>query len=101
MARRETVQEEYRVSERVVIRPGDRFRANGGPYWRSAAGVKIPLVASGPFQFIRAVSHGKRIVIECLDKTGGFTVLHVAGGRSRIDTALVPRPYRVTGRCRV
>jgi hypothetical protein len=58
------------------------------------------MVAAGPFRFIRTVSHGKRVVIECIDKTGGFTVLHVAGGRSRIDAALVPRPYRVVGRCR-
>jgi len=101
MARRETVAEEYRVSERVVIRPGDRFRAKGGPYWRGSDGRKIPLTASGPFKFIRVVARGKRVVIECTDKTGGFTVLHVAGGRARIDTALVPRPYRVVSRCRV
>lgn len=98
MTRKETTAEEYRVSERVVIRSGDRFRANGGPYWRGNDGRKIPMAAPGPF--IRVVTRGKRVVIECTDKTGGFTVLHVAGARARIDTALVPRPYRVVSRCR-
>jgi hypothetical protein len=28
---RHTTMNEYRVSERVVLRPGDRFRVTGGP----------------------------------------------------------------------
>lgn len=100
MARRETVAEEYRVSDRVLIRAGDRFRATGGPYWRGNNGAKIPMAASGPFKFIRAVTRGKQVIIECTDKAGAFAVLHVAGSRSRVDKSLVPRPYRVVSRCR-
>lgn len=92
--------EEFRVSERVLIRKGDKFKAAGGPYWRLSSGEKIPLVSKGPYTFHRHCRRGKTEWVECLDKFGAFAVLHLAGRRHRIDTSLVTRPYRITGRKR-
>ena len=38
-----TVEHEYRVSTRVVLRAGDRFRVSGGPYYRLSNGEKIAM----------------------------------------------------------
>lgn len=93
-------QYEYRVSERVILRPGDSFRAKGGPYWKSSDGAKIRLTSTGPFRFVAYVKRGAVGWIECVDKEGCFAVLHVEGRRKRIDCSLVPRPYTITGKKR-
>jgi hypothetical protein len=92
---------EYQVSKRVTLRPGDKFRARGGPFYRTPGG-KIPLSASraGPFTFKRVSIHGSSIVIEALDKNGAFAPLHVSGRRRSVCKQIVPRPYRVTGKLR-
>lgn len=90
----------YQVSPRVVLRPGDSFRASGGPYWRSRDGQKISLRSSGPYKFHALCRRGKLVWIECVDKGGSFAVLHVEGSRKKIDGAIVCRPYRVTGKKR-
>lgn len=93
--------ETYRVSERVVLSPGDVFRATGGPFWKTAAGEKIPLKARGPYRFVAHTQRGTCQCIEALDKEGNHCVLHVAGRRRRIDGSLVTRPYVITGKKRV
>ena len=90
----------YRVSPRVELRPGDVFRATGGPYWKSANGAKVKLNATGPFRFISHVTRGACEWIEATDKSKNFCVLHVAGRRRRIDASIVTRPYRITGKKR-
>lgn len=90
-------EDEYQVSARVVLRPGDSFRASGGPYWKSSDGQKISLRSQGPYRFVALGRRGKLAWIECFDKSGCFAVLHVEGSRRKIDGAIVPRPYRVTG----
>jgi hypothetical protein len=90
---------EYQVSERVVLRPGDVFRASGGPYWRSG-NEKIRLTAPGPFKFLAYVRSGAVGWIEAFDKNGCFAAIHVEGRRKRIDCSLVPRPYKVLGKKR-
>jgi hypothetical protein len=93
-------QDEYRVSERVVLKPGDVFRASGGPYWRSKDGVDASLKAPGPYRFVQYAKRGAVGWIEAYDKNGNFAVLHVEGRRRKVDPAIVPRPYRVTGKKR-
>ena len=90
----------YRVSVRVLLVRGDKFRAAGGPYWRLQDGTKVSLKSSGPYTFHSHVSRGSIEWIECLDREKNFAVLHLAGRRRRIDASLVPRPYRVTGKTR-
>lgn len=92
--------DEYRISQRVVLRPGDTFRAKGGPFWKSKSGEKVPLSSKGPYKFIRFCRRGSCEWIEARDKTGAFTPLHIAGRRKRIDARLVPRPYVITGKKR-
>jgi len=93
---------EYTVSERVVLRPGDKFRVKGGPFYRSAEG-KMPLAAGrgcGPFTFVRVSVHRSRKVIEAFDKHGQFAPLHVEGRRRASVPGVVPRPYQITSKLR-
>ena len=93
---------EYQVSPRVVLRQGDKFRVNGGPYYRSAEG-KVPLASgrgAGPFTFIRVAVIRSRKTIEAFDKHGHFAPLHVEGRRSASVPGVVPRPYKVTSKLR-
>jgi len=85
----------YRVSPRVLITRGDRFTASGGPYWKAKDGSKLPLKSYGPYKFESYVKRGAIEWIECFDKDGKFTVLHIAGRRRRIDESIVARPYRI------
>jgi hypothetical protein len=92
--------DEYRVSARVVLRPGDRFRVSAGPYWRGSDGQRIGMAERGVMTFVRAVHRGAVVLIEARS-AAGCCVLHVAGRRrNRVDPALVCRPYRIKGRVR-
>jgi len=91
--------DEYRVSERVVLRPGDVFRASGGPYWKSGKD-EFSLRAPGPYRFVAFARRGAVGWIEAFDKNGNFSVLHIEGRRKKIDVAIVARPYRVIGKKR-
>ena len=98
---RKTVESpEYRVSQRSVLRPGDRFTASGGPYWRASDGRKIPLAARGPFRFISHCRRGKLEWINAYDRDGIYCPLHIAGRRRRISSPLVTRPYVVRAKKR-
>lgn len=95
-----TMLTEYRVSERVVLRPGDRFRVTAGPYWRGQDGTRIPMAERGVLTFVRATRRGAIVLIEARGD-GGTCTLHVEGRRrNRVDPALVCRPYRIKGRVR-
>ena len=83
-----TYSDTYKVSERIVLTPGDTFRISGGPYWRMSDGSKIPMAVRGVCRFVRAVHRGKLVLLEAFTQEG-YTVLHVEGGRKRIDRALV------------
>lgn len=91
--------DEYQVSPRVVLRPGDKFRVGGGPYWRRPDGTKIRMAVSGLCRFVRAQRRGKLVLLEVFSPDG-FTVLHVEGRRKRVDECLVPRPYKIRSRQR-
>lgn len=94
------VMDEYRVSQRVVLRPGDRFRVTGGPYWRCGDGKRLAMAERGVLTFNRAIRYGSVVLIEARSQDG-YCVLHVEGRRrSRVDPALVCRPYRIKARVR-
>ena len=87
----------YRISPRVVIQPGDRFKVAGGPYYRMADGRKIPLAARGTFRLAEVWRKGRRVYL-LAHGAEGYAVLHVEGRRRSPVPGLVPRPYRVTKR---
>jgi hypothetical protein len=90
--------DEYRVSPRVVLQRGDRFRVSHGPYWRSADGKRVRMAERGVMTFLRAVKRGSVVLVEARSEAG-CCVLHVAGRRrNRVDPALVCRPYRIRSR---
>lgn len=91
--------ETYRVSERVLLERGDRFRASGGPYWRGPDGEKIAVKARGPYTFHSHSKRGSCEWINCTDKEGQYAVLHIAG-RRKSPAGLVPRPYKILGKKR-
>ena len=92
-----TYTDEFHVSPRVTLRPGDQFRVTGGPYWRNRDGTKTPMAVRGVCRFIRAQQRGSLTLLEVL-AADGFAVLHVRGKRRRIDPSLVCRPYSIKGR---
>jgi hypothetical protein len=91
---------EFRVSPRVLLRKGDKFRVSGGPYLRGAAGEKISMAYRGVCTFLRAERVGSRIHIHATNKDGSV-LLHVAGRRrNEYMPDLVCRPYKIKGRVR-
>ena len=94
-----SVETSYRVSERVVLTPGDQFRVTAGPYYRSADGTKTPMAARGTMVFVACHRRGQRVVIEARDGSG-TVMLHVAGRRRSPVPGLVARPYRITRKMR-
>ena len=87
----------YRISARVVIQPGDRFKVAGGPYYRCHDGTKIPLAARGTFKLIEVIRYRARVHL-LAHGAEGWAILHVEGRRRSPVPGLVPRPYRVTRR---
>lgn len=91
---------EYRVSERVVLRPGDRFAVGGGPYWKLAGGDKVPMAVRGVCTFVSAERVGQRVYIHAVGKDGA-ALLHVEGRRkNRLMPELVCRPYVIRSKKR-
>lgn len=85
----------YQISPRVTLRPGDRFKVTGGPYYRLTSGEKIPMAARGTFTLL-AVEHGRGGRVQLLAYgPGGYAVLHVAGRRRSRVPGLVARPYKI------
>lgn len=96
------IENEYRVSERVVLRAGDRFRVSGGPYYRLSNGEKIAMAARGVMTFRRALRTGRggrRVLIEA-SAGEGTVILHVEGSRRSPVDGLVARPYKITRKLR-
>jgi len=90
----------YRVSKRVVLTPGIRFRAKGGPQIRLTTGEVVNMAAKGPFLFVRHCKRGTCEWLDALDRDGNYAPLHVAGRRRKVTAALVLRKYCVTGTIR-
>jgi hypothetical protein len=93
-------QDHYRVSQRVTLRCGTRFRAVGGPTFRLADGTAVPLSAKGPFLFRAHCRRGEVEWIEALDREQCLVPLHIAGPRSPACLEVQARPYRITSTIR-
>jgi len=89
-----TVTTEYRVSPRVVLRPGDRFKVAAGPYYRLADGTKVSMAARGTFVLLAVEQRRGRVTLLAYGRDG-YAALHVAGRRRSRVPGLVARPYRV------
>jgi hypothetical protein len=87
--------EEYRVSERVRLRPGVRFRAKEGPLFTLADGTTVPMAARGPFTFRRYCRCDAVEWLEVADRDGFSAVLHIGGERRKVCPEIIPRPYRI------
>jgi hypothetical protein len=92
---RTTTEQNYQLSPRVTLTPGDRFRVGRGPYMRLAGGERVPMAARGTFRLVEVLRRGSVI---CLLGYGreGYALIHVAGRRrSRSVPGLVCRPYSI------
>lgn len=95
----------YRVSERVVLMPGDVFRAKGGPYYTSrneqGKRVKINMAAKGPFVFYALFECGRKKWIYAFSQNEhSFTTLPLTRWRTIDLPNFVNRPYKITGKVR-
>lgn len=86
---------EFRVSERVCLRPGVVFKARFGPQYRMNDGSLVDIAARGPFVFIKAHQEGDLILIEAFDRNGQHAILHIAGDRRSATPEIVTRPYEI------
>jgi hypothetical protein len=87
----------YRISPRVVLVPGDRFKVSAGPYYRTSDGRRIPLAARGTFRLAEVIRRRSRVYL-LAHGAEGWVLLHVEGRRKSPVPGLVPRVYRVTRR---
>jgi hypothetical protein len=92
-----TVETSYRISPRVVLQPGDKFKVTAGPYYRCSDGTKLPLAARGTFRLMEVIRRLSRVYL-LAHGAEGWAMLHVEGRRRSPVPGLVPRPYRVTRR---
>lgn len=97
--------DEYQVSVRVVLRSGDVFRANGGPYYvihdETGKKVKSSMAHKGPFRFRAYCERGRKKWIEASSiKEGGFVVLPLTKWRTIDLPNFVNRPYKILGKKR-
>ena len=96
---------EYRVSERVKLAPGDLFRATGGPYYvlRDETGkrIKSSMAAKGPFRFHSYNERGrKKWIVAFSKKEGGYVALPLTRWKTVDLDNFVNRPYKVTSKMR-
>ena len=88
-----------RLSERVLLVPGDKIRVSGGPYYEGhdAAGdvVKIKMAERGIMVFLQYCEFGDSRWIVARGKSG-YAALHIGiQERAELLPGLVRRPYRV------
>lgn len=100
-----TEHNQYQVSARVVLQPGDVFRANGGPYYiihdDNGKRVKSSMAAKGPFRFRAYCERGRKKWIEAHSiKENGFVVLPLTRWRTIDLPNFVNRPYKILGKKR-
>ena len=86
---------EYRISERSVLKPGTVFKARNGPLFRLADGSTISVAAKGPFIFQSADVDEDRVYLHALDREGQHSVLHISGKREPPSPEIIPRPYSI------
>jgi hypothetical protein len=69
---------DFRVSQRIMLKPGDRFRASGGPYYETKAAdgtiVRQRMRDSNPYVFLGWHAKNGRTYLEA-QSPDGFAVL--------------------------
>lgn len=88
-------EDEYQLSPRVTLRPGDAIRVSRGPYWKGSDGERVRMAARGVYRYSHAVRRGRQVFLIGVNVTG-TAVIHVEGRRRNpLMPALVCRPYTV------
>lgn len=94
--------DEFRFGKRGILRPGDLFRASGGPFFRGAAERGRRLIRSlarpGIYQFRSYIVSRRRGWINAFHlERHSFETLYVTGLTFRSPTiaGVVNRPYRI------
>ena len=92
------VMEEFQFGPKSVLRPGDRFRVTGGPFYVTDDGEKVPMYERGVFVFERHCVQGAAKWIDAHRADGGGHVVLWVGRPCWSETIpnLRRRPYRVT-----
>ena len=87
---------EYRISTRTVLRPGDRFRLIGGPVYTGDDGKEHRMRLAGVFTLIRVIRKGRRIWLDCFgeEQNGGHHVVFVSG-RSYRRHGILFQPFKI------
>jgi hypothetical protein len=89
---------EFRVSDRVVLKPGDRFRASGGPYYElrlpDGTVARSRMRDGGPFTFLGWFEKEGRKYLKVYSQEG-FTILNLGAEHRHPDLpSYVKAPYR-------
>jgi hypothetical protein len=89
--------DEYRYGPRSVLKPGDKFRAGGGPVYITDDGVEHSVAERGTFKFRRYCVQGAQKWIEAYPVGGGGVVLLWVGkaGKSPVEPNLKRKPYKI------
>lgn len=88
-------EDEYQLSPRVTLKPGDYIRVSKGPYWKGAAGEKVRMAARGVYRYSHTVRNRRQVFLIAVNLTG-TAVIHVEGKRRNVlMPELVCRPYTV------
>jgi hypothetical protein len=88
---------DFRVSQRIVLKPGDRFRASGGPYYESKGPdgtiIRQKMRDSNPFVYLGWYTKNGRTYLEACSPEG-FTVLCLSPTHRHPDLpSLVKAPF--------
>lgn len=73
----------WQVSARVRLRPGDLFRASGGPYWVGRSGQRVAMGERGVFRLAAVMVQGVKVYLVGAPIDGGGLVWVYVGKRSR------------------
>ncbi len=88
--------DEYVYGPRSVLRPGDRFRVSGGPYYENEDGSRSLMGERGTFKFVRYCTRGASKWIEASRVGGGTVVLWVGkAGPNKDLPSFKRKPYKV------
>lgn len=82
-ARKFTTADGWQLSPRVTLRPGDLFRASGGPYWVGQSGQRVPMGERGVFRLAAVVVQGVKVYLVGAPIGGGGLAWVYVGLRCR------------------
>lgn len=86
----------WRLSPRVELRPGDRFKASGGPYYRTATGRRVSMGERGVFVLLTVIVQRSAVFLQGAKPDGSVALVYVGPSRSsRVVPGLRRVPHRV------